>query len=405
MKLLIKPWIAATFLFYIQSYAQQDPNINHIMNNVDGNSLALFVRELSGEVQTVVNGTAVRILSRYAEEPGNIIAADYIAQKLVSYGYTVINQNDQATCRNVYATLTGTTEPQKKYILCAHYDSQIDWGSTAIAPGADDNASGVAVVLEAARILKAYAPKYTIVFALFDEEEIDLIGSQYYASHTGSNTLGAINMDMLGYDSDSDYKIDIHVRNVGQSSTLSNAVNYVNTLYHVGCTTYVRNPGTDESDQYSFWDQNYSAIGLLEDEEDFNEDYHTTSDRFSLFNAEYFLRCAKLAIGTLAYLSLPPNGSTLVDSEREVMGFRLDQNYPNPFNPTTTIRYSVPEQGYVTITVYDASGKEVALIVNADKSIGEYAVEFNATNLSNGIYFYQMRMDEFIQTKKMMVLK
>jgi hypothetical protein len=85
--------------------------------------------------------------------------------------------------------------------------------------------------------------------------------------------------------------------------------------------------------------------------------------------------------------------------------FSLAQNYPNPFNPATTINYSIPKQSNVTIKVYNVLGKEIMTLVNEYKSTGNYKVEFDAKNLSSGIYFYQMKTNEFIQTKKMSLLK
>jgi len=83
----------------------------------------------------------------------------------------------------------------------------------------------------------------------------------------------------------------------------------------------------------------------------------------------------------------------------------LFPNYPNPFNPSTVINYSVPKQGNVTIIVYDALGREVRTLINEEKAAGSYTTEFNAANLSSGIYYYQIRADEFIQTKKMVLLR
>ena len=67
----------------------------------------------------------------------------------------------------------------------------------------------------------------------------------------------------------------------------------------------------------------------------------------------------------------------------------LFQNYPNPFNPTTTIKYQIPELSFVTLKVYDVLGNEIATLVNEEKPVGNYEVEFNASELSSGIYFYQ----------------
>jgi len=95
--------------------------------------------------------------------------------------------------------------------------------------------------------------------------------------------------------------------------------------------------------------------------------------------------------------------------------YRLDQNYPNPFNPSTTVKYSVPEAGNVELKIYDIIGNEVATLVNESKTPGSYEVEFsakggsasggNAVQLASGVYIYSLRAGNFIQIKKMVLMK
>ncbi|HMU41935.1 MAG TPA: T9SS type A sorting domain-containing protein [Ignavibacteriaceae bacterium] len=85
--------------------------------------------------------------------------------------------------------------------------------------------------------------------------------------------------------------------------------------------------------------------------------------------------------------------------------FNLAQNYPNPFNPSTKIRYSVPISEFVTLKVYDVLGNEVAALVNEEKPAGTYEVNFNASQLSSGIYFYKLQAGSFVETKKMILLR
>jgi hypothetical protein len=85
--------------------------------------------------------------------------------------------------------------------------------------------------------------------------------------------------------------------------------------------------------------------------------------------------------------------------------FTLEQNYPNPFNPSTTFRYSIPTQSKVVIKVYDILGNEIATLMDEEKSVGTYELKWNAANLSSGIYFYQLQAGDFINTKKMILLK
>ena len=85
--------------------------------------------------------------------------------------------------------------------------------------------------------------------------------------------------------------------------------------------------------------------------------------------------------------------------------YLLKQNYPNPFNPSTTIKYQTPELSFVTIKVYDVLGSEVAVLVNEEKPAGSYGVEFDASKLSSGIYYYKIIAGDFVDVKKMILLK
>ncbi|HET53918.1 MAG TPA: T9SS type A sorting domain-containing protein [Ignavibacteria bacterium] len=85
--------------------------------------------------------------------------------------------------------------------------------------------------------------------------------------------------------------------------------------------------------------------------------------------------------------------------------FALNQNYPNPFNPVTTINYSIPNQSFVSLKVYDTLGKEVAVLVNEEKISGNYKVEFNAETLPSGIYLYTITAGEYSDTKKLLLIK
>ena len=85
--------------------------------------------------------------------------------------------------------------------------------------------------------------------------------------------------------------------------------------------------------------------------------------------------------------------------------FALLANYPNPFNPTTTIEYSIPEASFVELKIYDILGGEVASLVKENKPSGKHSVEFNASNLPSGIYFYRIVSGNFTATKKLIILK
>ncbi len=85
--------------------------------------------------------------------------------------------------------------------------------------------------------------------------------------------------------------------------------------------------------------------------------------------------------------------------------YKLNQNYPNPFNPVTSIKYSIKENTNVYLSVYDILGREIRSLVNENKNPGEYEVKFDAGGITSGIYFYRLKAGDFIQTKKMLILK
>jgi len=85
--------------------------------------------------------------------------------------------------------------------------------------------------------------------------------------------------------------------------------------------------------------------------------------------------------------------------------FQLYQNYPNPFNPSTSLQYAIGKTQFVSLKVYDVLGNEIATLVNEEKPAGEYEVEFNASGLTSGIYFYKLQAGSFIESKKMILMK
>ncbi|MBK8981833.1 MAG: T9SS type A sorting domain-containing protein [Ignavibacteria bacterium] len=85
--------------------------------------------------------------------------------------------------------------------------------------------------------------------------------------------------------------------------------------------------------------------------------------------------------------------------------FKLSQNYPNPFNPSTRIDFALPNNGNVILKIYDLTGKEVETIVNDFRTAGYYTINFNASNLASGIYYYKLTAGNDIAVNKMVVVK
>lgn len=120
----------------------------------------------------------------------------------------------------------------------------------------------------------------------------------------------------------------------------------------------------------------------------------------SVNNGTYYYRLKQLDYsGAFAY-------SHIVEVDVTApIEFALSQNYPNPFNPSTIISYSIPQNSFVTLKVYDVIGNEIATLVNETKSAGKYDVRFDASGFSNGVYFYTIKADNFTSTKKMILMK
>jgi hypothetical protein len=97
--------------------------------------------------------------------------------------------------------------------------------------------------------------------------------------------------------------------------------------------------------------------------------------------------------------------SIKINNNKTITDYKLEQNYPNPFNPSTTLKYQIPKAGIVTLKVYDILGKEVSHLVHEFKKDGKYDVYFNASNLASGVYIYQIMANDYISSKKMILLK
>lgn len=372
-----------------------NPDVQVIINEVNLDSLTFYLRNLSGEDPVVVNGQITTIDHRVSNW-GNDLAAEYLDQTMQGFGYETTIQDYATNGKNVYAIKEGTLYPDEYYIICAHYDA-VDYYC------ADDNASGSTAVLEAARIFKDLAFEYSIIFAFWDEEELGLYGSNYFAGNTNLNILGVLNMDMISWDGDNDNEFEIHTQTTANSDDLADYIAEVNSLYNISLNPRIENFGTTASDHASFWENGYPAVLIIEEYygNDFNPYYHTELDRISILNMSYFHNMARLSIGSLASLSAPDE---IISVDENIADSNIELNcFPNPTNGNTTISITLKEQTSLKVQLMNSVGKNVKLISDGFQQHGKNQFEFNSSNLSPGLYLIIANSPKGSATFKLLV--
>lgn len=296
----IKDYVNLIFFFLLVSNIySQSPQVVQLINEVSKDSISLYIRQLSGDTSCVIGGLTYTILSRHKNQPGNDKAGQFIYEKFQSWGYQVQYETFSSTGKNVIATKQGLNDSQAYFVICAHYD---DMPTGTTAPGADDNASGTATVLELARVFSKYNSNYTIKFICFDEEEQGLIGSNYYATQArnrNDSIIGVINLDMTAYDANNDGMVDVHSNNVANTSQIANE--WINNIYQYSISLTPRMVASQPySDHYSFHQKNYGAILAIEYDLEFNPRYHTVNDKFQYLNMNYAYKIAQVSAATAA---------------------------------------------------------------------------------------------------------
>ena len=164
--------------------------------------------------------------------------------------------------------------------------------------------------------------------------------------------------------------------------------------------TEINNLGFDIERTTSVKNNNWEKIGFVEGNGTSTEPHTYFFSDKNLSSGTYNYRLKQIDNnGTYKYINLDESFTV------QPVEFNLSQNYPNPFNPATMIKYSLPEASRVSLKVYNVIGKEVETLVNDEKPAGTYEVNFDAAQLPSGIYFYQLKTGNFVETKKMVYQK
>ncbi|MBP7707570.1 MAG: M20/M25/M40 family metallo-hydrolase [Candidatus Aminicenantes bacterium] len=275
-----------------------------------------FIETLAGQVTASSLNATVQTLqdfqTRYAstsncEAAGEALYAAFSALGLDDVAFQTFTFAGSYTSRNVVAEKTGSTFPDDIYIVCAHYDSTSPSATRLThAPGADDNASGTAAVLEAARVLAPHELDYTVRFIAFSAEEWGLYGSRAYAAAArtaGERVRGVINLDMIAYADAMPEDLQIIVNPA--SEWLADLYLGAAASYGPLAATKTVDASFVYSDHSPFWDTNYPALLAIEDDPLTNPYYHKTTDTLSTLQPDFFTASARASLGLLAELAQP----------------------------------------------------------------------------------------------------
>lgn len=277
-----------------------------------------WVRRLSGADPLVVNGQAYTVTTRHSSAlfNGGSPAYDYIRETLTGPGWYAAAQVEEDTYRpytsssetwkNLILTIPGNQYPGEIVILSAHLDSI---SSSNLAPGAEDNATGSAALLEAARVLRGHSLPRTVKLIWFTGEEQYMLGSKAYLNDSEhperrEGILGVINLDMYGYDSNNDRCFELHISpgptaaHAAASQRVASCFVTALHLYQIDLRyDYLTSGATSASDHSSFWAHGIGAVEVLENYSthtqpngcvgrDSNPYYHTPNDRVEYLNAQ-----------------------------------------------------------------------------------------------------------------------
>jgi uncharacterized repeat protein (TIGR02543 family) len=371
-------------------------DIAQMIDQVTQTIVVTYANNLTGENPVNIGGSDYTITTRSTASGTPIEkATQYVYEFMQGLGLNVSYFDWSAsgyTGRNVIGEITGTTLPNEIVLITAHLDNM---PSTGLAPGADDNGSGSVSVMVCAEMLSQHQFSRTVRFIVFTGEEQWLLGSTAYANsvyQAGENIVAVYNMDMLGYDGVGGPYLRLHTRtssSSGYEGDLAIANTFVDVLNTYSLdddlTPIIDSDGIIQSDHSPFWNNGYSAIlGIEDDENDISPYYHTSSDTVSTLNLTYFTNFVKATVGTAAHLAiiddgtppLPPVADFTASSTNISVGDDVtftDQSTNNPTswdwtfeggtpgtstdrNPTVT--YNTIGTFNVTLTAANAAGSD-----------------------------------------------
>ena len=409
-------------------YDRHTPSIQEMVNQVDKDKLKSYLDSIVGIRHYVSNPNHLTYVANYVNR--------FMLQNGLSIGHQFFKYNNID-----FPNLIGFHEGLNNQNLClinAHYDS------AEFAPGADDNGTGLAGVLEACRIMHNYYFKNNIQYTSFGNEELGLIGSINYVLNgikPNQNIKGLINYELIGYYSDQPNTQIIPpgfellfpaqatqiINNQNRGDFIVNTGNSTSVpllnMWNVAAAQYVPDlkvmafplPGNGEiapilrrSDHAPFWDKGYQALMITDGAETRNHNYHTVNDKIETLNMDFMSNVVKAGIATLATLAEPLNATVHDIDLYNVLKTKYIQRpesifiYPNPVENQFSFTYrGISSENAINVEIINTSGKVVRNYLLGKNSNESYQI--NTSLLPSGTYMLQVIDGKYVSNGRFLI--
>ena len=371
---------------------QEDPTIRQLLESVSADSIEAKIEHLSSYWTR-------RYDSRYIWDVQDWLVGYYKnigIDTVVLHDFPIPN-SDIETADNVIAIQWGTKTPDEFVICGAHYDSWNDDGAdpdTIRSPGADDNASGVAGILETARLLSSYTFDRSIIYANWSAEEIGLVGSAAYAkecNEQGMDIVGYFNLDMTGYLEEGE-QMRVHLIYVNRDSLLANFYYNIGRIYYPDLRISQNWMAWGDSDFSSFNRNGYAALHPFENVYHSSPYIHTRQDilGLSVNSIEQSRQFTQLNLGAVATLA-GLNGTSLPENELTDVAI-----YPNPAREVVNI---VANEGLRKVTIWNMLGQQ---LFDAELN-GMKKLSIDTNNYASGVYVIGIATEKGFTTQRLLV--
>lgn len=360
----------------VNSQVVYNHKIDSLINLVSIQQLIKTNKEITGDTVTNIGGIPRRILTRYSNTPGNKLAAQYLLEKFSGYGLASRYQKIDTLIMNVVGWKTGTKYPNQYFLIGAHYDNIVYGATLDTVYGADDNGTGLCVMLELARLLQGFNTDYSIAFVAFNEEETSGMGSYFYSDSArlrGDSLIGVLNAEMLGYDGNGDNKVTVITN--ANSDILSNLFISAISKYQINLLPIKQGPGL-MSDHVAFWNKGFKAITTSEYTMDLTPFYHSRGDRWFNLTQPMFEKMTKAniatfmswATGNYCEIKHTPLVSSFDTTARVVIAEVL---MPHPIaagNNSPKLYYKINNGNYNSVSAFEVNGKTHKFLIPGQTS-------------------------------------